>query len=234
MKQLIRSRRGGMLWLGVALATLMTSHAMARTQSQPPVRVTLVGASIGKDWHFDGIGERLKLSGYAFEYIGKNSFDKSPLIDDLLNRSDKPDAVLIKECSTYFPGDEARYRDAVIRWVGRLRRAGIEPVLVTTAPVAEPSATLARAKNWVKRVIGKPTWLDSITRYNDWLKAYASEQGLAVFDLEAAVRRSERERWLKSEYDSGDTVHLNQAGYEAVDRAFAEFLESWNRKIARR
>lgn len=218
----------------ILLVASMSSHATAANDTYGSKRVALVGASIGKEWRFDQIGQRIGRTDYVFEYSGRNAFDKTPLIEQIVKSPDKPYAVLLKECSTYFPGDEAQYRRSVEQWVRELRQAGIEPVLVTTAPVGEPTGWLPKTKIWIKRALGKPTWLDSVTGYNDWLRAYAREQNLALFDLEAAVRRNEKERWLRAEYDSGDLVHLNPAGYRAMDQAFAEFLAQWRRNLSRR
>jgi hypothetical protein len=136
-------------------------------------RVVLVGASIGNNWHFDRIGERVPLPGYRFNYVGVYSFDKGPLIQKLVTDPDKPDIVLIKECASYFPGDTEQYQRQFLSWVETLRAVGIQVVLVTTAPVAEPTDYIPRAKIFVKRLIGKPLQLDSIKQFNDWLKQYA-------------------------------------------------------------
>jgi len=185
-------------------------------------KITLVGASIGKNWHFDRLGDRMPVSGYRFSYVGVNDFDKTPLIEKLVGGNEKPDIVLIKECSTYFPGDTEQYRKSVVMWVNQLRVSGIRPILVTTAPVSEPFGSTVR--RLIKKILGKPDWLDSVTAYNDWLKAYAQREKIPVFDLEAVLRRNNSERWLRAEYDVGDRVHLTAAAYAAMDREFTAFL----------
>jgi lysophospholipase L1-like esterase len=164
------------------------------------------------------------LNGYNFNYVGVYDFDKTPLISALLGAPKKPDVILIKECSTYFPGDIEQYRRSVMTWVQQIRRAGIQPVLVTTAPVREPTGYVERTKSFLKRLLDKPSSLDSITEFNDWMKEYARGENIALFDLEAVLRRSESERWLRAEYDIGDRVHLNSVAYGVMDHAFAEFL----------
>jgi hypothetical protein len=99
-------------------------------------------------------------------------------------------------------------------------------VLVTTAPPGEPRGYLERTKNFVKHVIGRPTVLDGVTEFNDWLKQYGQQQGVPVFDLEAALRRNANDRWMKPEFDSGDQLHLNVLAYDAMDRAFVTFLST--------
>ncbi len=207
---------------GEAVAVAQKTQKAEQTK-----RVVLVGASIGKAWHFEDVGRRASLPGYRFDYAGAYRFDKGDLVQGLVQDADKPDVVMIKECSTYFPGDPDDYRKKVTAWVEQLRAAGIQPMLVTTAPVGEPSGLVAKAKLKVKKLLGKPTWLDSITSFNDWIKEYGRAEGIPVFDLEALLRRSAEERWLKPEFDSGDTVHLTEAAYREMDRGFARFLNEW-------
>lgn len=188
------------------------------------MRMTLVGASIGQQWNFDRLHERVKVDGAQFGYVGLPAFDKSKAISELATSTDKPDVVLIKECATYFPGDTEVYHRRIDEWVMQLRTAGIQAVLVTTAPVGKPKEYVALGRIAVKRLIGRPTWLDSVTRFNDWVTAYGRRQRVPVFDLEAVLRRNRGERWLRDEYDSGDHVHLTEPAYHALDLAFAQFL----------
>jgi hypothetical protein len=200
----------------------------AGPSTREAVRITLVGASIGKAWHFDRLGERISAPGYQFAYLGNYDFDKGPLIEDLATARIKPDIVMIKECATYFPGDLDRYQHQIVSWVGKLRAAGIRPVLVTTAPVAEPTDLLTRAKNTVKQLVGIPTRLESELRFNDWLRDHADREKIPVFDIEAHLRRSDSNRWLRNEFDAGDGLHLNEAAYRNLDNAFSGFLAGWN------
>lgn len=210
----------------LAMMSLVGNGAFAAGEiGDSPTRMVLVGASIGRNWHIDQLTKRTQVPGnYRFEYLGVNAFDKTPLIQAIESRTEKPQAVLLKECATYFPGDLAAFQAHEKAWVKSLRDAGIQPILVTTAPVAEPKEMLPKFKNWVKQIIGKPTWQGSVLQFNDWLKAYAASEGLEVFDLEAALRRSAEDRWLRDEFDNGDGMHLNSTAYQAVDKAFVAFL----------
>lgn len=161
---------------------------------------------------------------YQFEYHGVNAFDKSALIQGLVSRREKPDVVMIKECATYFPGRLADYQKLEREWIVTLRAAGIEPILVTTAPLAKPRDAVQRAKDVVKKLLGRPTWQDSVLEFNEWLKSYAKAEHIALFDLEAVLRTSDKARWLRPEFDDGDGLHLNRSAYQAVDQAFARFL----------
>lgn len=188
-------------------------------------RIALVGASNGKAWQIDRLADRMDLPGkYRFEYLGVYSFDKSALVQGLAKRTEKPSAVMIKECATYFPGKLSEYQRLEMEWVKSLRNAGIQPILVTTPPLAEPTGIVQRAKDFVKKLIGKPTWQESVLEFNDWLKAYAKRENIPVFDVEAVLRRDDQSRWLRNEFDQGDGLHLNRAAYRDMDRAFIKFL----------
>mgnify|MGYP000058812488 CR=1 FL=1 len=200
-----------------------TTSAMPMTQTNDTKRITLVGASIGKDWNFDRVAERLKISGYDFRYMGKYDFDKSELIDTIVGQSRKSDIVMIKECSSYFPGDSAKQRAFVQNWVGKLRAAGVQPVLVTVAPVKAPGL-VQRGKNLVKKVMGKPVWPEEVAAFNDWLREYAARERLPLFDLERALSIAPDQRYLKPEFSTDDDVHLSRAAYERLDREFEQFL----------
>ncbi len=208
----------GMLMSGTGTMAADKTHAVKEKE------IILVGASIGKAWHIEKLTNRENLPGYSFNYVGVNAFDKSPLIDQLIARKDKPDFVMIKECSTYFPGNTEKYHNSVENWVTQLKRAGIRPVLVTTAPVAEPSGLMAKSRIAIKHLFGMHSWLDEITAYNAWLREYAARERLPLFDLEAVLRISDSNKYLKKEYDSGDMVHLTDAAYKVMDREFAVFL----------
>ena len=95
---------------------------------------------------------------------------------------------------------------------------------MTTAPVAEPTEYIPRAKIFVKRLIGRLTQLDGIVQFNAWLKQYVQRDHIQVFDLEAKLHRSDSERWLRSEYDIGDKLHINELAYRVLDEAVAKFL----------
>lgn len=219
-------------WLlsSLMIAMIVSLPVGAEPKAPNPVRITLVGASVGKAWNFDRVGERISAPEYRFAYLGVYDFDKGPLIEKLASASDKPDVVMVKECAAYFPGDLETYQRQIVSWVTRLRGAGIRPVLVTTAPIAEPTDVLARTKDAAKRLVGKPTRLDSELRFNDWLKEYAGRENIPVFDLEAQLRRSDSERWLRNEFDAGDGLHLNDTAYRTIDSAFAKFLSGWKGK----
>lgn len=189
-------------------------------------RLVLVGASIGKAWDFPRLGERTGLKGYRFEYLGvPDTYDKSVAIDELRRRKGKPHAVLIKECSTFFPGDIEAYKSQMRRWVAELKADHMRPVLATVAPSARPSGVMPEIKSAIKSLLGRPNRFDQITAYNAWIREYAQSEKLPLLDLERELRISEGQPYLDSRYDIGDQVHLNQEAYKRLDKAVLMMLK---------
>lgn len=199
--------------------------------------IVLLGASIGYAWKIAELPKRIEIKGYTFEYVGEDGFDKSQTLIKILSRPNRPEAIFLKECAAYFPGDIAHYQNLMKKWVEDCRKAGVIPILVTVVPVRDPSILkLQYWKNIVKKIIypGKPTVearLRDLTAFNDWVRKYASEQKLALLDLEEALRISESDRRLRPDFDGGDGLHLNAEAYIQLDKIVMPTLEKvdWNR-----
>ena len=86
----------------------------------PIKHIVLLGASVGKSWNISLLPERASSRNYRFEYVGCYRFDKSSALEELfLREEERPDAICIKECAAYFPGD-ITFGDAkafMIEWV---------------------------------------------------------------------------------------------------------------------
>ncbi|MBI3929768.1 MAG: SGNH/GDSL hydrolase family protein [Armatimonadetes bacterium] len=178
------------------IAVLLTLSAQAA-----PRTVVLVGASVGEAWDFPQLASRQGKSGYALAYEGVYDFDKGAALEQVLSRRPHPDAVILKECAAYFPGDLPSYQKLVKRWVARCRQASVVPILATACPVTEAGEQL-----------------QGILAYNDWVRAYAAKEKLVVLDLEAAVRRSRTDRRLDPRCADEDGLHLVPAGYRRLDQ----------------
>jgi len=170
--------------------------------------VVLVGASVGKDWCFPELPNRLDLGE---EIIFGNrtvyNFDKSNIIDELINLPITVYAVIIKECSAYFPRDIVSSKKQIYIWVKQLQQNNILPVLATVATVTKAHDS------------SHPGRFDSILAYNDFIRSFAYREGIEVLDLEEALRISGKERHLKDEYSQPDGNHLVIKAYdEALDK----------------
>jgi hypothetical protein len=189
-------------------------------QNRATKHIVLLGASIGKTWKIDELPLRVGDSRYSFEYAGQFSPDKSKKLTELLNREEnRPDAIIIKECASFFPGDSQNMQDMIRTWVSMCRSADITPILATVVPVV---------KSYPLRVFvlsllhGKFVWpshtFDEIIVFNDWIRQYAMNEGLAVLDLESALRQNESNRHLKSKFTRRGGLHLNARAYRELDK----------------
>lgn len=192
---------------------------------QSDIDYVLVGASIGNGWKFNELTARTGIKDKKLEFIGVfDSFDKSPVLNEIYRRKNKPKAVIIKECSVYFPGDTKKYKEMVTKWVSELKANDIEPVLATTVPPGKPEGLVYKIKSFVKGILGKKNKFEEISSYNDWLREYSRTSGYRVLDLEKELRYSDHNRHLNPEYDRGDFTHLNSKAYQKLDNAMVQFL----------
>lgn len=215
----------------VAVAGAWFVMSRAPSPANGEVHVALVGASIGNDWQLAGWPARTRASGFSTESLAVWQFDKTEAVDELLLRPKrkfrptrtylrslfappprKPDVVILKECSSYFPGNAESQRARFTAWEERLSAAGVRVVLATIVPVTE---TRARAD------VGKQ---EAVTEFNAWVRDYAARKNLPVLDLDAAMRIDAAGSYLKDEYTSGDGSHLNEAAYRVLDGTLLETL----------
>lgn len=213
-------------------SALRQNHKQVRT-------VALVGASVGRGWNFSALPERLQNDEYVFEFVDVSGFDKSKELGEVFLRSEnKPDAIIIKECAAYFPGDFASYKKLLTQWISECQRAGIIPILATVVPVTR----IHPLKKFVIDIIKLRNPFESggpfhnkrqkaILEYNDWLTKYCRETRLTVLDLEHAVRKSDKNRYLRSRLAKLDGLHLNKKGYQILDQIVLPTLSKVNWEI---
>ena len=214
------------LFISFSLSTEV--NAMKKTK-----HIILLGASVGEAWKIEDLPRRQSVDGYQFEYFMKGGFDKSEPLKQILDRKDnKPDAVFIKECAAYFPGDLPKYQELMKGWVTQCKQAGVIPIPTTVVPVIKDLPLKTRLKDLIKWVIGRPTQgsihtlrLTGILEYNDWIKSYARKEGLVVLDLETPLHVSKEDRSLRLDLHSGDGLHLNEKAYAFLDKIVITTLE---------
>jgi lysophospholipase L1-like esterase len=193
----------------------------------------VIGASISQAGRIEQLPGRPPTPGFSFEAVQAWQFDKSALLAETLMRpARKPrltrsyllgfirppprtaDVIVLKECSAYFPGDASRHQQLVRRWVDEVRKRQIDVMLATVVPVTAERAT---------RDAGKQA---AVIAFNDWLREYASAEGIPLLDLEQATRISELDRHLRKEFDVGDGAHVNRAAYVVLDGMMAEKVKA--------
>jgi hypothetical protein len=212
----------------------------ALNQTQKDVkRIVLIGASIGRDWNISSLPERIKDFDYVFEYVDVSGFDKSRELKEVLSRPEnRPNAIFLKECAAYFPGDFELYKSLMKQWISSCLDAGVVPIPVTVVPVTRLHSfkkfgiDIVRLRNPFKT--GSPFQhkeQKAILQYNDWLRIYCRDSGLTLLDLERAVRKSEKNRYLRSGLAKVDGLHLNKKAYLILDQVVIPTLSRVNWEI---
>jgi len=227
MKALIAT---SVVWVaGVAAALVVQAAPNPDSDSKiavKPVRVVLVGASIGQAWDLPGLPSRMRSVGYEFEALQEWQYDKSDMLDEVLMRPKrkfhltrtylkgflKPapepaDVIVLKECSAYFPGSIPiqRQREMVEQWVHEISGKNMKVILATAVPV-----TKARAAQ-------DPGKQESVLAFNDWVREYAKKNGIVLLDLEKAMRSDDKTRFLREEFAVEDGSHINRKAYDVLD-----------------
>ena len=225
-------------WFVLAAAfTFAISIFIMRKISKPdtkriqPTHILLIGASIGQGWHLAEWPSRVHSDAFTAESIPAWQFDKTEVLGEVLMRParkfhptrsylkslfqqppQRADAVILKECSSYFPGDLSLYERSIQDWVGRLQVRGISVVLATVVPVTR------------ERALQNPGKQESLLQYNEWIRQYAAQRGLKVLDLEAALHDGGPAKYLRSDFSAADGSHLNPAAYAVLDDVLLTFL----------
>ncbi len=207
---------------------------------QKPKHIVLLGASVGEGWNIEALPNRMSQAktkdsmNYRFEYVGEYQFDKSNALQQILKRKEnKPDAIFIKECAAYFPGNFGQYQKLMKSWIEECKRAGVIPIPTTVVPVIRDMSLKTEIKDYIKRLIGRSPSslkLTTIGEYNDWIKSYAQKEGLIILDLEAPLRISETDRSLNLDLHAGDGLHLNEKAYRLLDQIVFPTLSAVFRK----
>jgi len=201
--------------------------------------VVLLGASVGHAWNIEALPDRLKQAGpvqdYSFEFVGDYQFDKTMTLKSILARKqNKPDTIIIKECAAYFPGEFEQYQALVKGWIKECKDAAVIPIPTTVVPVAKATSLKAIVKDLLKPLLGKASStqrLEALLQYNDWIRSYTKQEGLALLDLEKTLRTSEADRRLREDLHSGDGLHLNGQAYGLLDQIVMPVLnEAFSKK----
>ena len=210
--------------VSILLLTMKGKTHQQSSGTTNSLHVVLIGASIGQSWHLSEWSSRVKVSGVTAESIPAWQFDKTEVVDEVLMRPArkfhptrtylkslfqapprKPNIVILKECSSYFPGDLSVYERSIQDWVSRLEEKQIEVILATVVPVTSDRAGQNPGKQ------------ESLVRYNEWVRQYTNQHRIVLLDLEAALRTDDAGHYLREEFAISDGSHLNAAAYAVLD-----------------
>jgi len=186
---------------------------------------TLIKYHTGNRWKVSEWPERTNKSNFSVEFIALYQYDKSEAVDMVLAKDTPPNVVVLQECSVYFPGDIDTYQALLIGWIDQIIDNGSIPVVATVVPTTKTMGLIQDTKNWIKhRLLGRPTQVDQVRAYNDWIRTMASDKAIALLDLEALLRVSDTDRIMNQAYSSGDGIHPNAYAYSLFDQEFERLL----------
>lgn len=215
------------VWFAVMLEVWGTSMAAGQEGQKHAgrLRVVLVGASIGQEWRLAEFPARVAMNDVEFESIAVWRFDKSNTLDEVLMRPKRKfhlsrsylagmfgpapqpaDIIILKECSSYFPGDVDRYKSMIIEWIRQVRTAGKQVIVTTVAPVTRARAATDKGK------------MEAIREFNDWIRGYAKISKVLLLDLERTLADGSTDRFLRDDLTIGDGSHLNKQAYTLLDQ----------------
>jgi hypothetical protein len=227
------------LWLKTGLVLCSFIGGLAAYRRWTPLsdtpysrrHIVLVGASIGKAWDLKNWPSRAGVAAVTAECVTAWKFDKSEVIEELLMRPrlpvhftrtylkslflpapPTPSVFILKECSSYFPGDLAVYTSQVRCWVQQIQLRGAKVIVATVVPVTRSRAAQVPGKN------------ETLIVFNEWVRDYTKRTGVTLLDLEASVRVGDTARYLRDDLTTGDGTHLNQAGYVILDMELEKVL----------
>ncbi|KAB7622853.1 hypothetical protein [Alkalilimnicola sp. S0819] len=211
---------------GVVVASLWFCIALIAGGAMAEQRIVYIEASTVHRWKLEQLPERMALENVSIRVHRIHGFDKSAAVAAVLGSGERPDLVVLQQCSVYFPGELGDYRRKTLSWLEQLEGQGITVALATTVPTAASLGWWQDFKNLVKtRLLGREGQQEQITNFNTWLRQLAAQRRLPLFDPEAALRQAEPPGYLDPAYDAGDGIHLNARGYERLDRVFYRFLQ---------
>ncbi|MCG3201833.1 MAG: hypothetical protein NFCOHLIN_01705 [Gammaproteobacteria bacterium] len=190
--------------------------------------IVYIEASTLRRWNLDEFAQRTGNAAYRVESRYVYDFDKTAALAGVMgSRARIPDTVIIQECSAYFPGDLVKYKDLFRDWIRRVKDANAIPVIATTVPPAANRTLFGHVKQFVKlKILGRADGYEQIIQFNQWLRELSEAEGVPLFDVEKVTRKSESDRHMRVEFDSGDGSHLNPNAYAVLDREFLNFLET--------
>ncbi|KAL3260374.1 hypothetical protein ABHI18_004621 [Aspergillus niger] len=102
--------------------------------------------------------------------------------------------------------------------ITRLHAAGIKVIGATITPFGTPN------NSSVVQPYSDPERERTRQRVNKWIRESGVFDGVADFDKVARRDDGAGKDLLKAEFDSGDHLHLNPRGYEALARSFPVYL----------
>lgn len=190
--------------------------------------IVYIEASTASRWKLGEFGKRVNDERFSIETMTLYEFDKTLRVNKAIHeRPSKPNAIVMQECSVYFPGDMQDYKQKYHSWIRQIRQSGVTPVIATTVPPAASQGFVEDAKAWIKvRLLGRDSQYAQVIQFNEWLRQLAKDENVVLFDLEKITRKNDTDRHMREEYNAGDGIHLNAAAYNMLDNELLSLLKT--------
>lgn len=215
------------LWLAVVALASTSGVALSAEQDMPPNRLVILGASYAGSWGAPPLpGYAVVNRGVGGEQTGgmRARFQKDVI-------AAQPKAVLIwghinNITQTGF-GDAAKLaavkkaaQDDYLWMLQQARAAGIDVILATEIPLAEPTGLVNGAVAFINGLRGKQSYATQVNRevreLNAFVRQLAAREKLVLLDFEKVFAPEGGAR--KSEFAQEDRSHVTPAGYQALTR----------------
>lgn len=109
-------------------------------------------------------------------------------------------------------------REDYLKMLKQARAAGIDVILATEIPLAEPSGLANGARALVGRLLGRQSYGDKVNAHvrdlNEYVRQLAARKQLRLLDFEKVFAPDGGAR--KSEFATEDRSHVTAAGYQAL------------------
>jgi len=154
--------------------------------------ILYIEASTLRRWNLDEFAQRVGDTAHIIESRYVYDFDKTAELDRILaSRERAPDAIIIQECSAFFPGDLVAYRNLYRDWIRRVKDTNALPVIATTVPPAAGRTLRDHVKEFLKlKLLGRADGYEQIVQFNQWLRELSVTERVPLFDVERVTRKS--------------------------------------------
>jgi len=224
---------GTLFWLAMLalLAGLLTSDpagaSVNSTSTQTPSKLVILGASYAKSWGTPALpGVSVVNRGVGGEQTGGM---RARFARDVVAL--RPDVVLIwghvnNITQSNIAGatpDKAEAvkqaaREDYLAMLQQARAAGIDVILATEIPLAEPTGLVNEARAFVGRLLGKQSYAERVNAHvrelNAFVRQLAAREKLRVLDFEKVFAPDGGAR--KPAFATEDRSHVSPAGYQAL------------------
>ena len=230
-----RADRWAQLAAALLLAVVMAIppvEASVNAESTPAPRTLMIfGASYAKSWGVPSLpgydvvnrgvgGEQTKHMRARFQRDVVASRPDVVLIWGHINNITQSDIVGAKAERARAVKQAAR--EDYLAMLGQARAAGIEVMLATEIPLAEPEGLVNEARALLGRMRGKQSYAAQVNAHvaelNVFVRQLAAKEGLRLLDFEKVFASEDGSR--KPGYATEDRSHVTAAGYTALT-AFA-------------